>query len=455
MSFKIFKNFQYTLKNQTWVETEEIKDGIFDFEKGLLGPNLVLVDQMCGNIGARHYYEDPIFVHIPFSNFSGINGKSILIKGDIYNCTIGVFGLDRLHEIRQFTHLPYYNPKSDMDERMIVGCPTHSRFYHTITSAVMLEIWMRKQGHYSEEIINFGILMALLHDAATSAFGDMMKYFYYADYDEEKNLRLYISGLDQNIVKNFCIKYGIDLEKVLALFERKFNEVSPELSRLYYFFSKVVDRLSYTALDFSRVRPETESLYEFELPELRFKDCNFADCYLNFYFDGNGKLICKNNREVYWFLLIRSLMARYFYFNPLGRSVEIYIAYRFKRFMEYVTKTELVRKTECEILRLISSRVRKKDKKELQEFNCLIDNLSMGYIEMIIFEKMINSKHELEDKKLKLINEQKIKFHSGLSLFIENDGLILEISETKHHFVEFIRNNEAVIEQPIYYYLRI
>lgn len=457
------------LFNKRWKqEPEEIKAGIFDpgfnFTTGkiYLGPNLVLINDSTNyNQEARHYYHSPCFLFLPFSFFGGSgNGVSILVKdyGFLYEA-MNLFGIRRLQGIRQFTYLPYYREDSHCD-LAVLATPINSRFFHTMTATIMMEIWMRFQRYFSEEEINLGILLALLHDAATSSFGDMLKYFH-ADFDEEQNIERYIQLLDdQQKIIDFCKKYNINLQKVIRIIKGE------EPSILWKVF-KWFDRISYTAIDYMHIQPE--SLSEFGSGYCSLKPHpNFADCFLDLKLTSDRQnIVWEFSEKLLWFLFIRILLARNFYFNPECRSIEIYKGLQMKIFYpQFVTVDDLISKTEIQVFDLIEDRLKENPVlfAEFEGFQQLLKNTTFYFIEKT--NQQIVGFHK--PKKILLLRErcpihgekmfyyQKIKFKPGLDIVVRDPYTekTAVLGDLSHRLIIEIKKNKTKIEQPICYFLR-
>lgn len=416
----------------------QMKEGIFDYEDDLLGPNLIVLrpddpDELW-DMG-REYVD---IYHIPNTSF--FQKKIIIVKGKIYKDIFVTFGLDRIEHIKQFTHIPYV---MDRENTTIYGFPNHTRGLHSITAAIMIEIRMRMSGKFSEGEINTGIFMACLHDAATNTFGDMMKYFHKDDFDEEKNLEDYIKfNCRTDEVMRVCNKYQVDINEIIGAISHK------KPNKIYKFFNWF-DRINYTAWDWWHIKPPND-LSEFGYPQIKMPLCDFGDCYLDIdYDDSSQTIIWDYSERLMQFLFVRSVLARNFYFNPLCRAVEIYIAHMFNYFYpKFVSKEELLRQIDYGILAYLAIRP-EVDKKKFARFKYFVNTTSVGLCDEIN-ERIISNKRKRGYIKL---YKQEIKFKPGLDILVRYKNRVLKIEEIDHPLIPLIRENKTMIEKPITYYI--
>lgn len=430
------------------------KKGIFDLDRGFLGPNLMLEE----NPHEHEEFDDHLdicqmIVFMPYlrlrkSSLSSIYAYSrVYVVGQIYFDAINAFYLDRLRRIKHFTHLPFiknneHGYKSLVAEIFVSG---HSRFIHSLTAAVMIEIWMRWSKTFSESQINTAITMALLHDASTNAFGDTMKYFRRGEFDEEKNLALYIELIKKYCAKSehidvFQKKYHVDVCEII-------NAISYKIPNDLYKIFDIFDKLNYTAWDFRYIHPGKD-LTEFGYPGLSCPE-EFVNAMFDMEFDHDLKQVVWNFSEnLMWFVFVRSILSRHFYFNCSSRMVEMYLAKKFEEFYpKYILQEDMLLLTEEEILRKITE-FKGMNKKHCDEFQDLCFWATTDY-EFIAQEILSTTPRPNFEK----CHEQKMKFKSGLDWLVKYKGKICQIRDTGHPLVKEIWKNTKEITKPVTYYL--
>lgn len=433
---------------------EAQKKGIFDLDKGFLGPNLMLEE----NFFENEEFDDHLdvcqmIVFVPYLRLRKSSASSIYtysrvyVVGQIYFDAIVAFYLDRLRRIKHFAHLPFiknneYGYKSLVAEIFVSG---HSRFIHSLTAAVMIEIWMRCCKTFSESQINTAITMALLHDASTNAFGDMMKYFRRDEFDEEKNLDLYLDLIKKHCERSkdidvFQEKYQVDVGEII-------NAISYKMPNDLYKIFDIFDKLNYTAWDFRYIHPGKD-LTEFGYSG---QSCpkEFVNAMFDMEFDHVSKQVVWNFSEnLMWFIFVRSILSRYFYFDCSSRVVEMYLAKRFEEFYpKYISQEDMLLMTEEEILGKIAE-CKGMSKKQFSEFHDLCFWATTDY--EFIAKEVISTTPKPNFEKC---HEQKMKFKSGLDWPVKYKGRICRIRDTGHPLVKEIWKNTREITKPVTYYL--
>lgn len=415
---------------------QEISSSRFDLGQGFLGPNLVLIDDRTGfNHDYSQAFEDQfLIINIPYSFLD----KRIMIIGQFYHQALAAFGIYRLNSIKQFTQLFYYNPRN---QTIIVAEPYHTRFFHTLVASVIMEVWMRKKGYFSELEIKKGILLALLHDAATSAFGDMMKYFHKADFDEEKNIGLYIKLLpNQESITLFCQKYDVDLKEIISIISGKKESI------LWKVFSWI-DRVAYTVCDYRHLSRELFPLYEF--PDLEIKP-RFGDCFLDLDISNDHRQIeCEYSENLTNFLFARAMLAKEFYFSPESRIREIFLAWKFNYFYpQHLSKEDLLIENEHKVTDLIRSNPACNIDKVKEFFYLLKDGFPklMEKIKKVIKFHYLDSQVDCSHERLYL---QQANFKSA-NLAMKTAADLNQL-ENDQRLTE-IRGIETEINRPTCYY---
>lgn len=257
--------------------------------------------------------EQDVFVNLSLP-YSGL--QNIWIPEDsIYEEAFKNLPVSRLHGVKQLSFLSYVGP----DPKITYFLPySHDRLDHSFTVALVAEKILR-QNRLPEDKINLGILAGFLHDIATPAHGDPVKYLDPEVLNEETH---WFETLDD--------KSKIFLEQFGAT-----QEVMDETIGNRGFLGKVLDiadRITYTAKDLQAIKAQAQ------LPTI---DLNpyliFINAILSHYPDmGNiykevgidekkQEVFFNDPRHLEAFLLLRAHLHQKLYYYPTNQGRDLFV----------------------------------------------------------------------------------------------------------------------------------
>lgn len=290
----------------------------FDLSGDFLGPNLRLRDQLSPE--QREFFDRgssvPLVTYYPYSTFGP---QGIVAIGEIYADCYETFGLERINKISQLGGIALLPDEISVYPSSVLKIATPAmivsttRWGHSLTAAVVLELMLRNNA-FSEREIKKGIASALLHDAAIFPFSDLA--VIEARFNEDQNLPLYLEQIDGTKREDFEKKYGVVCSEI------------PKIARgkgILGSFLKIADRLAYTAYDsicFSiRLRERRKKSKRGENPLEEIVDIfeskpNLFDIFEEVKIDSQKGVCFENAQNLAAFLKVRALMSAHVYLNP-------------------------------------------------------------------------------------------------------------------------------------------
>lgn len=268
---------------------------------------------MTERLAARHRMLPEIdevgetYCRLPFSDF-----QRWTKEGDIYERAFTNLPLGRLDGIRSLSFLSSHNKLEE-----IIDHYKQSRFEHVFLVSLLLGDILRRNG-FSKEKVVLAELAGLLHDIGTPAFGDAAKKIDPKALNEEK---FWWDCLDKT-AKSFLRKHGgfkKDLDGIIK--NRGLNGQALD----------IVDRIVYTMID---LRSISEKLGGPLLsPDLIFiknfvgSNQKIGNIYKEVGIDQKrNEVFFKNPQSLAKFLLIRAVLHKDLYMNPISLGRDLFIA---------------------------------------------------------------------------------------------------------------------------------
>lgn len=258
-------------------------------------------------------HEQDVFVHLslPYSDLQSI----WIPEYSIYEAAFRNLPLSRLAGVKQLSFLSYVGPNP---KEVYFAEYSHDRLDHSLTVALVAEKILR-QNRLPEDKINLGILAGLLHDIATPAHGDPVKYLDPEALNEETH---WFETLDK-YSRLFLTQFGATEELMSAIINNQgvLGEVLD-----------IADRITYTVKDLHAIRAQAK------LPTI---DLNpyliFINAILSHYPDiGNIYKevgIDEKKQEVFFndpkhleaFLLLRAHLHQKLYYYPTNQGRDLFV----------------------------------------------------------------------------------------------------------------------------------
>lgn len=258
-----------------------------------------------------HEQDVSLNLSLPYSDLTNI----WIPENSIYEQALRNLPLSRLRGVKQLSFLSYIGP----DPKTTYFLPySHDRFDHSLTVGLVAEKMIR-QNRLPEDKINLGILAGFLHDIATPAHGDPVKYLDPEALDEETH---WLETLDENS-KKFLEKFG-STKKIMDGIISNQGVLGKVLD--------IADRITYTMKDLHAIRTDTKS------PALNL---NPYLIFINLILSHNPKIgniyqevgIDEKKQEVFFnnpqtlavFLLLRAHLFQNLYLHPTNQGRDLFI----------------------------------------------------------------------------------------------------------------------------------
>ena len=274
-----------------------------------------------------HEQDVSVNLSLPYSDLTNI----WIPKDSIYEKALRTLPLGRLADIKQLSFLSYVSPNP---EKTYFLPYSHDRLDHSLTVALVAEKMLR-QNRLPEDKINLGILAGFLHDIATPAHGDPVKYLDPETLNEETH---WLETLDEKS-KKFLGQFGAA------------GEAMDEIISNQGILGKVLDiadRIAYTMKDLQAIHVDTRS------PAINL---NPYLVFINLILSHNPKIgniyqevgIDEKKQEVFFndpqhlevLLLLRAHLFQNLYLHPTNQGRDLFITQLIKPLYSRDASSEL------------------------------------------------------------------------------------------------------------------
>lgn len=258
-----------------------------------------------------HEHDVSLNLSLPYSDLTNI----WIPEDSIYEEALRNLPLMRLQGVKQLSFLSYIGPNPEMTYLLPYS---HDRFDHSLTVGLVAEKMLR-QNRLPESKINLGIIAGFLHDIATPAHGDPVKYLDSEALNEETH---WFETLDK-YSKTFLEQFGAT------------KKVMDEIIGNQGVLGKVLDiadRITYVMKDLQAIHADVKS------PTINL---NPYLIFINLILSHSPKIgniyqevgIDEKNQEVFFndpkhleaFLLLRAHLHQNLYLYPTNQGRDLFI----------------------------------------------------------------------------------------------------------------------------------
>ncbi len=274
-----------------------------------------------------HEQDVSVNLSLPYSDLTNI----WIPEKSLYENALRTLPLGRLGNIKQLSFLSYIGP----DPKITYFFPySHDRLDHSLTVGLVAEKMLR-QNRLPEDQINLGILAGFLHDIATPAHGDPIKYLDPEALNEET---YWFEALDEKS-KNFLEQFGATKEVMDGIISNQ-GVLGKVLD--------IADRITYTMKDLQAIRVDTRSPTINLNPYLIFINLilshnpKIGNIYQEVGIDEKKQEVFFNNPQALaTFLLLRAHLHQNLYLYPTNQGRDLFITQLIKPFYSRDGNSEL------------------------------------------------------------------------------------------------------------------
>lgn len=256
-----------------------------------------------------------------------VGSRQFLIKGPLYtelmdNPTVRRLGnIKQLGDIRGTWREGGYVPDDpEITRDVYFAGATHTRYLHSLDTAIRMEIATRYNHPYDDTLINLAIASGILHDLYTPPLSEHGAMANREALDEEKNIELIMKD---DAILGILNRHGIDPVGVI----KAVRGGHPELGRLLNSPGLDLDKVSYTLIDAAHLgpRPSDMSMFGFYMSDVHTSDIHF------FVDICDGEPVYLVPEAVRKILYIRSWMCRDVYKSSANRLREAFLRSELER----------------------------------------------------------------------------------------------------------------------------
>jgi len=264
----------------------------------------------------------------------------IIRDENIYHDFLGTKSIARLYKIKQLGLLS--------GEDIFIANQT--RLDHSLYTPIYMETVLDSH-NFPEEMIHLGIASAISHDVATPALSDQGKLANRNVLDEERNIDIILARVE---MLEILEKYGINPEDVAACVRGDY----PIIGELLNSNGVDLDKIAYTARDTEVFKTSGLSFGE-PLAQL---DGFLADDLFDIHEDiviSDNDIYFMHPERVYNFLMVRGLMFRDVYRNPIHMGREAFIKKYIEKLWEdgILTRDNMIIMSDIELLDILKRRL--------------------------------------------------------------------------------------------------